>query len=94
MPARWRVERLRPICSSAAGSDYLTDLGEWQNVQSGVSTPTTTAGNMFDPKRRYLFNGRALGAFTHVDELYQAYLAAYLVLNTLGIGRRQKPIWS
>jgi hypothetical protein len=72
--------------SFAPGMDYLTDLGEWQNVQSGVSTPTTTAGNIVDPKRRYMHNGRALGAFTHQDELYQAYLTAYLVLNTLGIG--------
>jgi hypothetical protein len=70
----------------APGVDYLTDLSEWQNVQSGVSTPTTTAGNMLDPMRRYLFNGRTLGAFTHVDELYQAYLTAYLVLETLRIG--------
>ena len=31
-------------------------------------------------------NGRAFAAFTHVDELYQAYLTAYLVLNTMGIG--------
>ena len=70
----------------APGVDYLTDLGEWQNVQSGVSTPTTTAPIPLDPKRRHMHNGRVLGAFTHVDELYQAYLTAYLVLNTLGIG--------
>ena len=70
----------------AAGIDYLTDLAEWQNVQSGVSTATTTAGNMLDPKRRYMYNGRALGAYTHVDELYQAYLTAYLAFNTLGVG--------
>jgi hypothetical protein len=70
----------------AAATDYMTDLGEWQNVQSGVSTPTTTAPIPLDQKRRYMHNGRGLGAFTHVDELYQAYLGAYLVLNTLGIG--------
>lgn len=70
----------------AAGIDYLTDLAEWQNVQSGVSTAATTAGNVVDPKRRYMHNGRALAAFTHVDELYQAYLTAFLCLNTLGVG--------
>src|SRR5208283_3140219 len=69
-----------------AGIDYLTDPAEWQNVQSGVSTPTTTAGDIVDPQRRYMHNGRGLGAFTHQDELYQAYLSAYLVLHTLGIG--------
>jgi hypothetical protein len=70
----------------APGVDYLTDVAEWQNVQSGVSTPATTAGDMVDPKRRYMHNGRALGAFTHQDELYQAYFTAYLAMNTLGIG--------
>jgi len=29
-----------------------------------------------------MHNGRALAAFTHQDELYQAYLTAYLVLKT------------
>jgi hypothetical protein len=70
----------------AAGMDYLTNLGEWQNVQSGISTPTTTAPIALDPMRRYMHNGRALGAFTHQDELYQGYFTAYLAMNTLGIG--------
>jgi len=70
----------------APGVDYMTDLHEWHNVQSGVSTATTSASIPTDPQRRYMHNGRALGAFTHQDELYQAYLTAYLVLNTLGIG--------
>jgi hypothetical protein len=70
----------------AAGMDYMTDLAEWQNVQSGVSTPTTTAPIPLDPQRRYMHNGRGLGTFTHQDELYQAYFVAYLALNTLGVG--------
>ena len=69
----------------AAGVDYMIDLNEWQNVQSGISTSATTAGNMPDPQGRYMHNGRALGAFTHQDELYQAYFVAYLTLHTLGI---------
>ena len=70
----------------APGIDYMTDLDEWQNVQNGVATATTSAPIPLDPQRRYMYNGRALGAFTHQDELYQAYLTAYLVLKTLGIG--------
>ena len=30
-------------------------------------------------------NGARFASFTHVDELYQAYLTAYLVMSTLGI---------
>lgn len=70
----------------APGIDYMTDLDEWQNVQNGVATQATSAPIPLDPQRRYMYNGRALGAFTHQDELYQAYLTAYLVLKTLGIG--------
>jgi hypothetical protein len=71
--------------SFAAGVDYMTDLAEWQNVQSGVSTPTTTAPIPLDPEPHYMHNGRVLGSFTHQDELYQAYLVAYLCLDTLGV---------
>jgi len=31
------------------------------------------------------YNGRAIGAYTHVDELYQAYLVAYLVMESLKV---------
>jgi hypothetical protein len=34
----------------------------------------------------YLHNGRGLAAWTHVDELYQAYFTAYLVLESLAWG--------
>ena len=68
--------------TNVAGVDYLTDLNAWQAVQNGV---TPVISNVPDPQRRYLHDGRGLAAFTHVDELYQAYLAAYLVLNSLGI---------
>jgi hypothetical protein len=70
----------------APGVDYLTDLNAWQAVQNGSTPPSPTKG----PQRLYLHNGRGLGAYTHVDELYQAYLVAYLVLNTLGIGPNPK----
>ena len=61
--------------------DYLTDLDAWHAVQNGAVplVPAKPGG------RRFMNNGRALAAFTHVDELYQAYLTAYLVMNTLGI---------
>ena len=66
----------------AEGVDYLTDLDAWQAIQNGLM-PLSPAKP--GDKRRYMHNGRTLAAFTHVDELYQAYLVAYLVLNSLGI---------
>ncbi len=71
------------IQSYAAGVDFMTDLPEWQRIQSGIEPPRDPI--MLDPQRRYLYNGRALGAYTRVDELYQAYLVAYLAMATLKI---------
>jgi hypothetical protein len=60
--------------------DYMTDLTSWQAVQNGISLGLV---NQVDSKPRYIHDGRGLGAYTHVDVLYQAYFAAYLVLNTI-----------
>lgn len=60
--------------------DYMTCLSEWEQVQSGMSTGKS---NEIDPSRRYLRDGRSLAAYTHVDELFQAYFTAYLVLRSM-----------
>ncbi len=64
--------------------DYMTDLVTWQAVQQGISTGMV---NQVDPQPRYIRNGRDLSAFTHVDELFQAYFTAYLVMLTMGVPR-------
>ena len=35
--------------------------------------------------RRFIRDGRALAAYTRVDQLYQAYLVAFLTMSTLGV---------
>ena len=57
--------------------DYGTNFNEWLDIQNGVDTGLR---NQIDPQFRYRRNGRDLAAFTHVDVLYQAYFAAFLVL--------------
>jgi hypothetical protein len=64
----------------AAGIDYMNDPTTFQQVQNGIDTGFR---NQLDPLARYLHDGRGLGAYTHVDVLYQAYFTAYLVLNTI-----------
>ena len=64
--------------------DYMTDPGTWQDVQNGIATGLV---NQTDPTLRYLHNGRGLAAYTHVDELFQAYFTAFLVLESSGIPR-------
>jgi hypothetical protein len=61
------------------GRDFMTDLSEWFKIQNGGSPSDTLT---FSPLRRIMQNGRAFAAFTHVDELYQAYFTAYLVLES------------
>jgi hypothetical protein len=61
--------------------DYMTDQGTWWAVQNGVGTGFT---NQKLATPLYLHDGRGLAAYTHVDELYQAYFTAYLVLSSIG----------
>ncbi len=65
--------------TNQAGLDFMTEPGEFLNVQNGRPTgkALTPAG------ARYLNDGRALAALTHADVPYQEYLMAYLVLNTI-----------
>ena len=62
------------------GIDYMTDQTSWFQVQKGIPTGYT---NQKDSVPRYLHDGRGLAAWTHVDELYQAYFTAYLALESL-----------
>jgi hypothetical protein len=64
-----------------AGIDYMTDQTTWYEVQQGISSGYA---NQKDATPRILHDGRGLAAWTHVDELYQAYFTAYLVLESLG----------
>ena len=68
--------------------DYMTDLDSWFAVQQGLATG---AANKPDPTLRYLHDGRGLAAYTHVDELYQAYFTSYLVLNSIASPNRINP---
>jgi hypothetical protein len=62
------------------GTDYMTDTTTFLEVQNGISTGLA---NQLDPVQRYLHDGRGLGAYTHVDVLYQAYFTAFLVMTGL-----------
>ena len=68
------------MVSYLPGIDYMTTFSDWLAVQNG-SLPGL---NQADPILRYRRTGRDLAAFTHVDVLYQAYFAAFLVLSGIG----------
>ena len=60
-----------------AGADYMKTLSDWADVQNGASPPKAKPVG-----QAYLHDGRGLASYTHVDELYQAYLIAFLVLES------------
>ncbi len=66
-----------------ANKDFMFALDDWYTVQQG-GTPAELI--TADPVRRHMRSGRSFASFTRVDELYQAYLVAYLVLNTWKVG--------
>ena len=75
-----RIDQL--INTAAPGTDFMKDLATFALVQNGSPT-----GQVFTltGQYKYLHDGRGIAAFSHQDELYQAYLTAYLVLKTLGV---------
>ena len=75
-PITQQYQRFRSI--NEGGADYMTSVGEYQNVQNGFAPSRRLA---FDSRYRFVRQGRDLAAFTHVDVLYQAYFTAFLILS-------------
>ena len=71
-----------------ANLDYMTKYDEWLDIQRGFKAkdkdkfiPTNLPG---DNGTRYLFNGRGLGQWVHLDWPYQSSLNACLILLSFG----------
>ena len=87
------------MLSYAPGINYLTDLDAWYAAQNGK----VDGVNVLDGVHRHMRNGRALGSYTHIAEISQAYFVAYLVLKSSGIKpnqtnpyaayKNQKAVW-
>ncbi len=61
--------------------DYMTDQASWLAVQNGQGP---FGHNQPDPNLQYMRNGRGLGAYVHVDVLFEAYFNACLILLDVG----------
>lgn len=68
--------------SPVAENDFMISYDEWLNIQNG-GLPNNSI--TFDPRKRYIRNGRDLGQWVHVDFTYQCMLTACLIL--LGFGQ-------
>ena len=65
------------VYTQKAEVDYLTDWGEWLDVQNGAKTNDQQA---FEGKDRFVATPRDLATYVHFDALYQAYLNACLLM--------------
>jgi hypothetical protein len=74
---------LYDINNTKQGKDYLTDYKTWLEIQKGRKID----GNDFNKDdvdtnfKRHIITGRDLSYYVHVDQLYQAYLHACLILS-------------
>jgi hypothetical protein len=59
------------------GFDYMTDQASWLAVQNGQGP---FGKNQIDPSPQHMRNGRGLGAYVHIDVLFEAYFNACLIL--------------
>ena len=72
------------------GAEYMIDPADWLAVQSGCN-PQVDPSYVDAPK--YIYRGRDLAQYVHIDELFQAYLNACLLLITPhGRGGLQAPL--
>jgi hypothetical protein len=65
------------ITSVKQDLDYMTDFDSWFKVQNGC----TPGPNVLDSKL-YIHSGRDIGQYVHIDQIYQAYFNAALILMT------------
>jgi hypothetical protein len=77
-PIPFGAYRIEQRCTvPVKGSDYMTSLSEWTQLQAGFPPWRTLE---FDPTTRYIRNGRDLAEYVHYDFAHQAYLGAALIL--------------
>ena len=69
------------LTTYAPGVDYMTDQASWLAVQNGQRP---FGSSQADPNPQHMRNGRGLGAYVHVDVLFEAYFNACLVLVDQG----------
>lgn len=74
--ANYVEQRMR---THVAGHNYMTQYAHWLTVQNGC---IPSQPELFNPVRRFIFNGRDIGQWVHIDVLFQAYFQASLILGT------------
>jgi membrane-associated phospholipid phosphatase len=69
------------LSSVPVAADFMTDFASYLAIQRGANPVSLTA---YEPYRRYIYNGRTLAEYLHLDIPFQAYLFAAMVLMSYG----------
>ena len=68
------------IANRVAGLDFMTTYEEWLDIQRGCAQAPGL--DIYDPVRRYYFNGRVAASYVQIDALAQAYFNACIIMLT------------
>ena len=68
------------ISSRVEGLDFLTTYEEWLDIQRGCAQAPGL--DIYDPVRRYYYNGRVAASYVQIDALAQAYFNACVIMLT------------
>lgn len=63
-----------------AGLDFMTTYENWLDIQRGCAQEPGL--DIYDPVRRYYYNGRVAASYVQIDALAQAYFNAAVILLT------------
>lgn len=74
--ANYVEQRMR---THVAGLKFMTQYVQWLSVQNGC---VPSQAEPFETTRRFIYNGRDIGQWVHIDVLFQAYFHACLILGT------------
>jgi len=72
------------VLEATERDDYMMKWDDWLNVQQGCDPGSGLNGQKFTGNRRFIYTPRDLATYVHVDQLYQAYLNACLILLASG----------
>lgn len=69
------------VATFTPGRDYMTDFNSWLDVQLGANV----GGQQVPSNPRFMVTPRDLASYVRIDQLYQAYLNAALILAGQGL---------
>jgi len=71
------------LSSVPVAADFMTNFAEYLAIQRGMNP---TSATVLEPFRRYIYNGRTMAEYLHLDIPFQAFLFASMLIKSWGPG--------